>query len=41
MRCLATGRPGASSCLHKFDDYYYGYTTQDGKDKPGYVDMIN
>lgn len=26
--------------LHKFADYYYGYTTQDGKDKPGYVDMI-
>ncbi|MDR3766450.1 MAG: type I restriction endonuclease subunit R [Butyricicoccus sp.] len=26
--------------LHKFSDYYYGYTTQDGKDKPGYVDMI-
>ena len=26
--------------MHKFDDYYYGYTTQDGKNKQGYVDMI-
>ena len=32
---------GGIVLLHKFDDYYYGYTTQDGKDKPGYVDMIN
>ena len=31
---------GGIVLLHKFDDYYYGYTTQDGKDKPGYVDMI-
>lgn len=32
---------GGIVLLHKFDDYYYGYATQDGKDKPGYVDMIN
>ena len=32
---------GGIVLLHKFDDYYYGYTTQDGKDKPGYVDMIS
>ena len=32
---------GGIVLLHKFDDYYYGYTTQDGKDKPGYVEMIN
>ena len=32
---------GGIVLLHKFGDYYYGYTTQDGKDKPGYVDMIN
>lgn len=31
---------GGIVLLHKFDDYYYGYTTEDGKDKPGYVDMI-
>ena len=31
---------GGIVLLHKFADYYYGYTTQDGKDKPGYVDMI-
>ena len=32
---------GGIVLLHKFDDYYYGYSTQDGKDKPGYVDMIS
>ena len=32
---------GGIVLLHKFDDYYYGYTTKDGKDKPGYVEMIN
>lgn len=32
---------GGIVLLHKFDDYYHGYTTQDGKDKPGYVDMID
>ena len=31
---------GGIVLLHKFDDYYYGYTTQDGKNKPGYVDMV-
>ena len=31
---------GGIVLLHKFDDYYYGYTTQDGKGRPGYVDMI-
>ena len=31
---------GGIVLLHKFSDYYYGYTAQDGKDKPGYVDMI-
>ena len=33
-------KAGGIVLLHKFDDYYHGYTTQDGKDKPGYVDMI-
>ena len=32
---------GGIVLLHKFDDYYYGYTTEDGKAKPGYVDLIN
>lgn len=32
---------GGIVLLHKFDDYYHGYTTQDGKDKPGYVKMID
>lgn len=32
---------GGVVLLHKFVDYYYGYTTQDGKDKHGYVDMIS
>lgn len=27
--------------MQKFDDYYYGYTSSDGKHQPGYVDMIN
>ena len=31
---------GGIVLLHKFDDYYYGYTAQDGKDKSGDVDMI-
>ena len=31
---------GGVVLLHKFDDYYHGYTTQDGKEKPGYVDMM-
>ena len=31
---------GGIVLLHKFDDYYYGYATQDGKGRPGYVDMI-
>lgn len=31
---------GGIVLLHKFADYYYGYTTQDGKNKPGYIDMI-
>ena len=31
---------GGIVLLHKFDDYYHGYTTQDGKEKPGYVDMM-
>ena len=26
--------------LHKFDDYYYGYTDEEGKAKPGYTDLI-
>ena len=33
-------KAGGIVLLHKFDDYYHGYTTQDGKDKLGYVDMI-
>lgn len=31
---------GGIVLLRKFNDYYYGYTTQDGKEQPGYVDMI-
>ena len=31
---------GGIVLLRKFNDYYYGFTTEDGKDKPGYVDMI-
>lgn len=27
--------------LKSFKDYYYGYETEDGKQKPGYVDMIS
>lgn len=33
-------KAGGIVLLHKFDDYYHGYIAQDGKDKPGYVDMI-
>ncbi len=32
---------GGIVLLRTFDDYYYGYTTQDGKEKPGYVDLID
>ena len=31
---------GSIVLLRKFKDYYQGYTTQDGKKMPGYVDMI-
>ena len=31
---------GGIVLLRKFNDYYYGYTTQDGKEQPGYADMI-
>ena len=31
---------GGIVLLRKFQDYYQGYTTQDGKKMPGYVDMI-
>lgn len=31
---------GGIVLLRKFKDYYQGYTTQDGKKMPGYVDMI-
>ena len=31
---------GGIVLLQKFSDYYYGYTALDGKQKPGYVDMI-
>ena len=27
--------------MRSFKDYYYGYTTEDGKEMPGYVDMID
>ena len=27
--------------MRSFKDYYHGYTTDDGKEKPGYVDMID
>lgn len=32
---------GGVVLLKKFEDYYNGYTTEDGKEKPGYIDMIN
>ncbi len=32
---------GGVVLLKKFEDYYNGYITEDGKEKPGYVDMIN
>ncbi len=31
---------GGIVLLQKFSDYYHGYVTSDGKQKPGYVDMI-
>lgn len=31
---------GGIVLLQKFEDYYYGFTDLDGKEKPGYVDMI-
>ncbi|MFQ9908413.1 MAG: type I restriction endonuclease subunit R [Acutalibacter sp.] len=31
---------GGIVLLHKFDDYYYGYTDEEGKTKPGYADLI-
>ena len=31
---------GGVVLLRKFDDYYHGYTTEDGKDQPGYVDLM-
>lgn len=32
---------GGIVLIHSFQDYYYGYDTADGKDMPGYVDMID
>ncbi len=32
---------GGIVLLRTFDDYYYGYTDQNGKEKPGYVDLID
>lgn len=31
---------GGIVLMHRFEDYYYGYTDQTGKDHPGYVSMI-
>lgn len=31
---------GGIVLLHKFDDYYYGYTDEEGKAKTGYADLI-
>ena len=31
---------GGIVLIHSFQDYYYGYDTADGRDMPGYVDMI-
>ena len=31
---------GGIVLLHKFDDYYFGYTDKNGKQHPGYTDMI-
>ena len=31
---------GGIVLLHKFDDYYYGYTDEEGETKPGYADLI-
>ena len=32
---------GGIVLLKSFQEYYYGYQTADGKDMPGYVDMVN
>lgn len=32
---------GGIVLLKSFSDYYYGYTNDDGKENPGYVDMVN
>ena len=32
---------GGIVLLQKFEDYYYGFTALDGKEKPGYVDLID
>lgn len=32
--------PSGIVLLHSFKDYYYGYTSIDGKQMPGYVDII-
>ena len=31
---------GGIVLLHKFDDYYFGYTDKSGKQHPGYTDMM-
>ena len=31
---------GGIVLLHKFDDYYFGYTDKNGKQHPGYTDMM-
>lgn len=33
--------PSGIVLLHSFKDYYYGYTSIDGKQMPGYVDIID
>ncbi len=32
---------GGIVLMKTFEDYYYGYTDQDGKDYPGYVDLMD
>ena len=34
-------KAGGIVLLHKFDDYYNGYVTEDGQNKPGYVTLVD
>ena len=40
IACFGDKNAGGIVLLQTFDAYYNGYTTQDGKTMPGYVDML-